>query len=426
MLEGIKVPINQLFKLIKILDRVTPGASRSLGWEVLLTALSFPASILLNRTLGAEDRGLLASIILVPTTIFAIGSCQWDRLLTGLITSKQISGKEAWRRTIYYAYWLSFMFIPIGIISSLAYTKLPLEARILSVGYSVTFPIYFMGACLAAIFNATGSIDGRYAMRMSLNFSYLFLLFILLFSGSISVGLVVFTYFAIHMVSLAVGLAKKNKLLYGSVLLEKISFIPLKRGFIPYFLETFSSKLDIWAFSIFGTLVTLGYYAGITAMMLPVGLVSQALTVSSTAHLDWKQPVVVRRYMLKTVLVFITVLIGLVAGGILIGSDLLTLFLGKSFKDGAWMIPWIASIVVSNAAAAQFHSALQLSGLQNAYLLIQTIEPIVRLVFILGLGWWFSELGILLGMAITSTLKAGFCFCVYQRSKIEVASVGSE
>lgn len=420
MLKAIKGHLNLLFQLIKVLDKITPGASRSLGWEVLLTTLSFPASILLNRTLGAEDRGLLASIILVPTTIFAIGSCQWDRLLTGLITSKKISGREAWRRTIYYAYYLSLVFIPIGIISSIAYKKIPLEAQILSVGYSATFPIYFMGACLAAIFNATGSIDGRYAMRISLNLSYLFLIFILIFSKSISVSLVIFIYFAIHAVSLAVGLTKKNKLLCGSVLLNKPSLIPLKRGFFPYLLETFSSRLDIWAFSIFGTLVTLGYYAGITAMMLPVGLVSQALTVSSTARLDWKEPVVVRRYMLKTVLVFIAMLIGLVAGGILIGSDLLTLFLGKSFKDGEWMIPWIASIVVSNAAASQLHSALQLSGLQSAYLLIQIVEPVVRLVIILGLGWWFSELGILLGMTIASTLKATICFSIQQRLKLNV------
>lgn len=420
MLEGKKIPLRQLAGFIKILDKVTPGASRSLGWEVLLTALSFPASIMLNRTLGAEDRGLLASIILVPTTVFAIGSCQWDRLLIGLITSKQISGKEAWRRTIYYSFWLSIIFIPIGIYSSLAYTKIPLEARSLSAGYSTTFPIYFLGGCLAAIYNATGSIDGRYAMRMSLNLSYLFLLFTFIFTDSLSVGLVVFIYFAIHVISLAVGLVKKNKLLYGDTLLEKPFITPLRRGFVPFFLETFSNKLDIWAFSIFGTLITLGYYTGITAMMLPVGLVSQALTVSSTARLDWKQPTLVRRYMVKTLIVFMVVLVGLAVGGILIGSDLLTLFLGKSFKDGEWMIPWIAVIVVSNAAAIQFHSALQLSGLQSSYLLIQTMEPIVRLAIIVGLGWWFSEAGILFGMAIGSTLKAGMCFWVHQKAEVNV------
>ncbi|MES1024419.1 hypothetical protein ABN584_16130 [Gloeocapsa sp. BRSZ] len=417
MLEGKNISLRHLTKFIKILDKVAPGASRSLGWEVLITALSFPASILLNRALGAEDRGLLASIILIPSTIFAIGSCQWNRLLVGLITSKQISGKEAWRRTIYYTFLLSILFIPLGIFSSFIYVKLPLEARIVSAIYCAKFPIHFLCECLAATYNATGSIDGRYAMRMSLSLSYLFLLFTFVLSDSLSVSSAVFIYFIIHVVSLVFGLIKKNKLLYGNTTQARPPLTVIKKGFIPFSLETFSSKLDVWAFSLFGTLITLGYYTGITAMMLPVGLVSQALTVSSTARLDWKQPTLVRRYMFKTLIVFVIVLAGLAVGGILLGSDLLNLFLGKSFKDGEWMIPWIAVIVVSNAAATQFHSALQLSGFQSSYLLIQTMEPLIRLAIVLGFGWWFSEIGILCGIAIASTLKAGICFWVHQKAE---------
>ena len=170
-------------QLIKVLDKITPGATRSLSWEVLETGLSFPASIMLNRTLGAEDRGLLALMILLPTTIFLLGSCQWDRLLKGLITSKKISGREAWRRTIYYVKWLSLIFIPIGIFACFFFDRLPSDARLFSILYYSNFPIYFLCGSLSAIYVAVGSINGQYLMRMGLQGSYLVLISFLLFTN---------------------------------------------------------------------------------------------------------------------------------------------------------------------------------------------------------------------------------------------------
>jgi len=413
----------QLIQLSKILDRVTPGASRSLGWEFLVTALSFPASILLNRTLGAEERGLLALVTLVPTTVFTLGTCQWDRLLTGLITSKQISSREAWRRTVYYTYCLSFIFVPVGIAISLTYAKLPLEVRQLSVLYSMTFPTYFLSGCLATIFIAAGGIDIQYGMKMSFNCTYIILLFILLVSGYLSVFTIILNYIVSNIVCFLVGWLNKGKLLSGVVLETRPPLNSLIRSFFPYLLETFSSKLDIWAFSITSTSVVLGHYTGITAMMLPVSFLSNALTNSSTAHLDWTQPVAIHRYLLKTAIVFLGLLTGLIVGGILVGPYLLIWVLGDSFRNGVWMIPWIAMVVVSQAAALQFHSALQLLGLQNAYLTIQSVEPIVRLTLLLALGWRFAEFGILLGMGISSLLKVIVCFWFqYQRVKQKIHS----
>ncbi|MBG1260303.1 lipopolysaccharide biosynthesis protein [Nostoc commune] len=405
--------------LFKILDKVTPGASRSLGWEILMSALSFPASILLNRTLGAEDRGLLALVILVPSTIFVLGSCQWDRLLKGLITSKQISPREAWRRTRYYACWLSLIFIPLGVFASLAFDKIPENARWLSIIYNANFPIYFLAGCLSAIYVAAGSIDGQYSMRVGLQGSYLILIFTLLFTNLLSVKSVVFIYIAIHTIALAVGWFKKDKLITGNVLKERPPVFPLIQAFFPYSLESFSYRIDTWAFSIFGSLVSLGQYTGITALMLPVGLVSNAMTSASTAHLDWTKPYLVRRYLFRTISVLSCLLLVLSVGGFLIGSYILNFVLGKSFDSARWMIPWVAIIVVSQSAAVQFHSALQLSGALNSYLIIQTIEPIFKAIIVLGLGYFFSELGIMLGMTIAAILKVSVCMYFHKNAEIE-------
>lgn len=407
----------RLMLLVNILDQVTPGASRSLGWESLIAALSFPASILLNRVLGAEDRGLLASTVVIPLTVFGLGSCQWDRLLSGLITSKQISSHEAWRRTLHYTFVLSTLFIPIGIISSFLYLKIPLESRSLSALYSISFPIHFLGLSLSSIYIASGHIDGRYVMRISLSISYLALLYGLFAFNLISIASIVIVYIAIHLISLLVGLRKAKTLLNDTLSKKKVPLSLLFRGFFPYLLENLSRRLDIWAFSIFSTLAALGQYSGITAMMLPVGLVSHALVSSSTARLDWTQPILIQRYLFKVAIVLSLLLFGLVLTGLLLGPYLLNLLLGKSFSEGAWMIPWVATVVVTDAASWQFHSALQLSGLENPYLIVQTIEPMIRLIAVMAMGWWFSEIGILLGMTATSVLKVIICLWFQQQKK---------
>lgn len=397
----------------KILDKVTPGASRSLAWEVLMAALSFPASILLNRTLGAEDRGLLALIILIPSTIFALGTCQWDRLLKGLITSKQISGKEAWRRTNYYVFLSSFVFIPLAIFLIIAFDKIPSNVRLLSILYCVNFPIFFLGASLSAIYLAIGSVDGQYLMRIGLQGSYLVLLFGLFLTGILSIKVMVIVYITIHLISLLCGLYYKNKLITGNILQDRPKILPLAKAFLPYLLESFTTKIDIWAFSIFASLPNLGNYTAITSMMIPVGLVSNAMTSGSTARLDWTQPNLVRKYLYKTLFVLLFFLLFLAIGGFILGPYLLRIVLGKSFESGAWMIPWIAVIVVSQATAVQFHSALQLAGYLNAYLLIQTIEALCRFIIVFTLGWFFSELGIMLGVLSLSILKVLVCIYFY-------------
>ena len=80
------------------------------------------------------------------------------------------------------------------------------------------------------------------------------------------------------------------------------------------------------------------------------------------------------------------------------------------------MIVWIATFTIVQAAANQFHSALQLSGYLSPYLKIQALEPVFRLVLILTLGWWLSEFGIIFGGIITSMIKILVCLH-YQQSK---------
>jgi O-antigen/teichoic acid export membrane protein len=408
-------------RLFKILDKVSPGTSRSLGWEALVSALSFPASIMLNRMLGAEDRGVLALVILIPSTVFVLGSCQWDRLLTGLITSKQISPREAWRRTVYYTFLLSLIFIPIGIFISATFDKIPQNVRWLSVIYNINFPIYFLGGCLSSIYVASGSLDKQYLMKSGLQGSYLLLLLSLFLTKFISVTSLVFVYITIHTVSLGIGYFKKDIIIKGEVFKEKPPIDSLLHSFIPYSLETVSAGVDIWAFSIFASLSSLGHYTGTTALMLPVGLVSNALTNASTAKLDWTKPDLVSRYLMKAVIVLSCLLLILIVGGMLFGPSIMKFLLGKSFEGGEWMIPWIAVIVIGKAAAIQFHSALRLAGDLNVYLKIQTIEPFLRLIIVLILGLYLSELGILLGIAISLYLK--IAVCIYFHKKLETKNV---
>jgi len=246
-------------------------------------------------------------------------------------------------------------------------------------------------------------------MRVALQGSYVFLVISLFFLDWLSVPSLVTTYFAIWVISLVVGLLKLSKLLNGEIFAEKPPFSPLLRSFLPYVLECFSLNADTWAFSIFGSLITLGHYGAITGLMQPVGLLSNALLSGSVARLDWTKPLIVRHYLFKTIIAMSLILLGLVIGLMFIGTDLLGLVLGKTFANGEWMIPWTAGVVVFKAVATQFHFSLQLSGKENDYLKIQTLDSILRVIFVFLLGWKFSEMGILIGCIISSAFKCVVC-----------------
>ena len=155
--------------------------------------------------------------------------------------------------------------------------------------------------------------------------------------------------------------------------------------------------------------------------MLPVGLVSNAMTNGSTAHLDWTNTDQVQRYLIRAAVVLMLLLALLVLGGKLIGASLLNTLLGRSFEEGYWMLPWVTAIVISQAAANQFHTSLQLSGAMDTYLMVQTVEPVVRLLFVLFMGWFLSELGILVGMILVSLLKTASCIYLHRKVKTNVA-----
>lgn len=408
--------ISKLLQSTKILDRITPGASRSFNWEVLMMLTTFPASILLNRTLGAEQRGLLALVILVPETLFTVGNCQWIKLLKGLITSKQISGKEAWCRSIYYCYLLSIFFVPIGIATSIYFVNIPQEFKITSAVMCIIFPIIFLQRALSSIYIASGMINEQYYMVIVRQISYVFLVFIAIIIGQLSIKSMSLIYMLMYLFSFLFGFVRRKKII-GEVLDERPSLTILGKGFIPYSLKTLSQRTDILAFSTFGSLSALGSYKAMTAMMTPVGLVSNALSSGSTACLDWTNDYAVNRYLKKTTIILLSLLFILCISGNLVGQYLLELVLGKSFHDSSWMISWISCVVVCRAADSQFHEALQLSGFGNYYLIIQTIELFLNLFLVVLLGWCFAERGIFAGIIITSITKSFICFTLTRQNQ---------
>jgi O-antigen/teichoic acid export membrane protein len=382
---------------------------RSISWEFFLAALTVPASILLNRSLGAEGRGLLTLVQLVPTTVFTLGTCQWDRLAKGALTSGQMTSAEAWRRTKYYALILSAVFIPVGIAGSFLYEALPAGSRWLSAIYALNFPLYFLKGSLGAIFLAAGSITGQYRMNVGYQGGYLVLLTAYFLACPITVEGMLIIYVLIYAMSYLIGLAMKKDLLRGEVETGRPSLSPLRKGFVPFALETLGGRADDWAFSFFTDLATLGSYAAITALMMPMNLISNAMLNAATAKLNWRDQAAVLRYLVKSILILLGFTVLVSALGLAFGEPVLKYVLGQSFANAAWMIPWVAGIVLANAAGFQFHIALQLSGRERSYLVIQAATPAARLILAVACGAVFGSLGILVGLIANGLLRTVVC-----------------
>jgi O-antigen/teichoic acid export membrane protein len=388
------------------LDGIVPGVARSIGWEAGLALLSFPASILLNRVLGAQQRGVLALALLVPTTTFTLGNCQWDRMARGLITSKQASSREAWRRTLHYCTPLTLTFVPIALLASFGYPGLPDEARPLSALYGLTFPIYFLGGTLQTIFLAAGSLDRQYWARLAMQGSYLMLLFAALAAGRVTVPVVIGIYFCIHVISLAVAMRMRHAALGGPVLDERPPMAPLLRALPPLVAESLAARADIWAFSMFGTVVGVGRYSGLSALLVPVALISNAMGSASVARIDWTDRERVRRYLARATSSLVALFVLASVGGTLVGPFLLSVLLGKTYAGSEWMIPWIAASVVGQSVASQFHTALQLVGSSSTFLAIQSADAAIRVLAMFAGGFFLSERGVLYGLVASCLVKA--------------------
>jgi O-antigen/teichoic acid export membrane protein len=386
-------------------ESILPGAARSIGWEALLAGIGFPASLLLNRSLGAEQRGVFALATLVPTTLFVLGSCQWDRIARGMVTSRAVSSNEAWRRTLLYSLPLSLVFVPVGIAASAVYPGLPSEARLYSAIYCLNFPIYFLGGTLQTVFLAAGGLDSQYWTRLSMQVSYLALLLFLLVRGWISIPVMIALYFTTHAISLMVAMNLRSRVLAGPVETQAPPIAPLVQALPPLVAESVAAKADVWAFSLVGSLATLGQYAGLSAMMLPLGLVSNAMLSSSTARLNWKDNKAVHRYLFRATGVLGVLFLVVSISGVLLGPVLLPMLLGTSFADGEWMVPWIAIVVAVQSLSNQFHASVQLSGRTAAFLRIQTGDSVIRLALTLGAAAFFGATGIFAGLILASIIK---------------------
>lgn len=391
-------------------EALLPGTARSVGWETLLAGVGFPASLLLNRALGAEQRGVLALTMLVPTTLFVLGSCQWDRIARALVTSRAISSNEAWRRTIWYTGPLSLVFIPAGIVASVVYPGLPDDARLYSGVYCLNFPIYFLGGTLQTVFLAAGGIDAQYWTRLSMQGAYLVLLVVLLGAGMVSAPVLIGLYIVTHTISLLVAMKLRERVLAGPIESQTPPVTPLINALPPLVAESIAAKADVWAFSLVESIVTLGQYSGLSAMMLPLGLVSNAMLSSSTARLDWRDAAAVHRYLKRATVVLgmLLLFVSLVAAWV--GPVLMRLILGASFADGEWMVPWIAVVVAVRALSNQFHASVQLSGRAAAFLRIQSGDSVLRLALTLIAASLFGAVGILVGLIVGSLAKIAWSY----------------
>ena len=209
--------------------------------------------------------------------------------------------------------------------------------------------------------------------------------------------------------------------LYGDVQNTRPSFAPLMQGFAPLTLDILAGRLDMLILAAVSSPTILGQYATITALMTPVSIFSNSIASSSAANLDWTKPRLVNRHLVKVFIIFLLVLCVTVIGSILFGGSLLYWLLGESYVSGKWMVPLIATIVTIQLLAAQFHTALRLSGFQSQYLSIQTLESFFRFFSVGLLAWKFGEFGIFCGMILSSSLKAISSFiCQYSSFDREI------
>lgn len=376
--------------------------------EVVLAAFSIPASILLNQMLGAEDRGILAIVMLLPNTMFMLGSCQWDRISKGWVTSGAITVSEAWRRTWYYMLVLGVVVIPVSMLGCAYYDLIPSPYRWLGILYSINWVPCFLAGSLAAIVLAGGNMKAYYRMRLVYQGVYAGMILILIVLGLLSVESMIMVFFLVHFSTFFAIWVSGPKFPANIRSQPYPPLSPLGKSFFPYLLETTGVQIPAWAFIFYSNETALGAYIAQMALFMPLGLVSNSLLNAGTARLNWQSGSAIKRYLGWTCLILSALTVPVIILGIVAGKWLVGFVLGLDYAAFSWMIPWIALHILLQSSGNQLHLSLQLSGRMKPYYWVQSFDPFVKLILALALGYAWGVGGILFALVLSSFLKCMF------------------
>ena len=378
-------------------------------WEAIIIAITLPGSICLNKYLGADQRGVLATIMIMPTFVGTLIGCQWDKTIRANIFENCNCLAEIWWKTKNYLLGMSVVGIFFSIM--LIYTQNNLNSieknqAILASLYLI--PLSLAGLFIIAILNAIHEQREYYYVRIV--GPIVFLLSIMVWSSlELTISRVIVSYILLWSSIVILGLFfLKSKIKKDIKSNKKLEIKKLLKGFGPFLIETTSLQIDIWLLSNFvGSEVT-GAYAAYKIIEIPLRVIGFGYINTGSTKLKNSESI---ESLIKQSSLFLF-LVGsfLILCIYLFGKPLVTMFIGQSFSNYISIAYYIIFNGVVSVMSGILMNIIQLKNDNNLYFKIQTVDGIIKIIAMsIGCILYGTE-GIFITMILNSTIKSVYLF----------------
>jgi O-antigen/teichoic acid export membrane protein len=378
-------------------------------WEIAIIAITLPGSICLNKYLGADQRGVLATIMIMPTFVGTLIGCQWDKIIRATILENSNSLAGIWWKTKHYLIGMSVVGIFISIMLIFTQNNLnSIEKNQAILASLFLIPLSLAGLFIIAILNAMHKQREYYYVRVV--GPIIFLLTVLAWSFfELTITKVIISYILLWTSIVILGLFYlKGKIKNNIESKDKLEIKKLLNGFWPFLIETTSLQIDIWLLSNFvGNAVT-GAYAAYKIIEIPIKVIGFGyINIGST---KLKNSESIEFHVKQSSLILFIVGCLLILSIYLFGKPLVTILIGESFSNYISIAYYIIFNGVFSGVSGILMNIIQLKNDNNLYYKIQSVDGIIKIILmIIGCALYGSE-GIFISMILNSAIKSILLF----------------
>lgn len=380
--------------------------SQGLIWEIAIVIIAMPASILLNRSLGSEDRGILAAIMLIPGLVSTIIGCQWDKLIRSKILSGVNTPEEVWWITKRYLLVMSLVGIVLSCFLIEIQESLGSQDKKLAFITSIFLvPLPLLSLFLAALINASRKLKEYYLLRII--GPTVFLSAVIIFCiGKFTIEKALLSHILLWISTVILGIYflksnfRKN---YSNNIKLKIN--ELVNGFPAYVLETVSVQLDIWLLATYCGYAVTGAYVAFKIFDVPMRTIAFAIINVGGTNINLENKNEVIKYLTRSTLIMTFLGLLFLVLTIIFGKKLILLAIGNSYQEMVWMLVFIVIGSILFNISSILMNFILIQGKASQYLQVQITDAVLKITLLIFGCILFEALGILLALIISSIIK---------------------
>ena len=391
--------------------------------ETLITLLSISLGILTNRILGAEQRGMLAAVMLYPAILSGVSSLQWDRQIISDIKSKIGTLNSIKSKIAATALTNGIVATVIVVVLSMVDNQISTNQVILISIYSIiSIPCLLIQLYSNAYLIAKNQTIQVYYNRILLPFIMLCILLALILVTEIYyLHIVLLTMMSWVFTAIYVLISQKIRLIKVKENLKIIiSELAQYRRHMAHLLDSISAHIDIIVVLKMLPMSFAGAYIFFKLIDLPYKIITFAFGNATAGQLVTEDKINIR-YLGKYFFIITVLMSSVLIGPINYYETVIDLVVGPTYLEYSYLIKPITICCWTSAIGAHSYNLLTHAGaIDNLYIIQRydfLLRTILMIIFTLVLGW----IGLVLSIVISNCIKIALVFyqyAIYKRLKI--------